>query len=126
MEEKTFDINESKALIFEDEEGRFSLSPRGCFASALVDAGIGDAGNAIELSDDPKFDATFNVLVKRFKEHGWIESGGKEPSGTDEKQKDVFVKTVGVYFKNADKDELEAAFDEFMILLEKHGNTKDE
>ena len=120
-----FDINDSKALIFEDEDGRFTLSPRGCFASALSDTGIGGYENATELSDDPKFGIAFNVLVKRFRENGWIENDGREPSGNGGDQKTVFIKTVGVYFKNASEDELEAAFDEFVILLEKHGNTKE-
>ena len=120
-----FDINDSKALIFEDEDGRFTLSPRGCFASALSDTGIGGYENATELSDDPKFDIAFNVLVKRFRENGWIENDGREQSGNGGDQKTVFIKTVGVYFKNASEDELEAAFDEFVILLEKHGNTKE-
>lgn len=123
MEEKTNDINEGTALIFEDDNGCFTLTPRGCLASALIDVGITDSEDMTELSDNRKFGAAFNVLVKRFKEHGWIEGSGKEPSGTSEDQKNVFMKTIGVYFKNADKDELEAAFDEFMILLEKHENT---
>lgn len=125
MEEKVFDINDSKALIFEDDEGRFTLSPRGCFASALSDTGIGGYENATELSHDPKFDSAFKVLVKRFKKNGWIESDGREPSGNGDDQKTVFTKTVGIYFKNASEDELEAAFDEFAILLEEHGNTKE-
>ncbi len=36
--EEIFDINESQALIFEDDNGCFTLSPRGCLASALNDA----------------------------------------------------------------------------------------
>ena len=118
MEEKVFDINDSKALIFEDDEGRFTLYPRGCFASALSDTGIGGYENATELSHDPKFDSAF-------KKNGWIESDGREPSGNGDDQKTVFTKTVGIYFKNASEDELEAAFDEFAILLEEHGNTKE-
>ena len=97
--EEIFDINEGKALIFEDDEGRLTLSPRGCFASALLDTGIGGHENAVELSNDPKFDCAFKVLV--------------------------FTKTVSVYFKNANEDELEAAFDEFAILMEEHNNTKE-
>lgn len=123
MEEKTIDINEGRALIFEDDNGCFTLTPRGCLASALIDVGIADSEDMTELNDNRKFGAAFNVLVKRFKEYGWIEGGGEEPSGTSEDQKSVFMKTIGVYFKNADEDELEAAFDEFMDLLEKHENT---
>ena len=123
--EEIFDINEGKALIFEDDEGRLTLSPRGCFAWALTDTGIGGYESAVELSDDPKFDSAFKVLVKRFRENGWIENDGKEPSVNGVDQKTVFTKTVSVYFKNASEDELEAAFDEFAILLEEHGNTKE-
>ena len=123
MEEKINDINEGTALIFEDDNGCFTLTPRGCLASTLIDVGIADSEDITELGDNRKFGAAFSVLVKRFKERGWIEGSGKEPSGTSEDQKNVFMKTIGVYFKNADKDELEAAFDEFMILLEKHENT---
>lgn len=122
--EEIFDINEGKALIFEDDEGRLTLSPRGCFAWALTDTGIGGYENAVELSNDPKFDCAFKVLVKRFRENGWIETDGKEPSVNGVDQKTVFTKTVSVYFKNASEDELEAAFDEFTILLEEHGNVK--
>ena len=123
--EEIFDINEGKALIFEYDEGRLTLSPRGCFAWALTDTGIGGYESAVELSDDPKFDSAFKVLVKRFRENGWIENDGKEPSVNGVDQKTVFTKTVSVYFKNASEDELEAAFDEFTILLEEHGNTKE-
>lgn len=118
-----FDINESNALIFEDDEGRFTLSPRGCLAAALSDVGIGDTDDAIELSKTPKFDMAFRVLVKRFKEHGWIEGNG-EPQGTKNEQMEAFSAVVGVYFKGATENEIEAAFDEFVILLERHGNTK--
>ena len=123
--EEIFDINEGKALIFEYDEGRLTLSPRGCFAWALTDTGIGGYESAVELSDDPKFDSAFKVLVKRFRENGWIENDGKESSVNGVDQKTVFTKTVSVYFKNASEDELEAAFDEFAILLEEHGNTKE-
>lgn len=123
--EEIFDINEGKALIFEDDEGRLTLSPRGCFAWALTDTGIGGYESAVELSNDPKLDCAFKVLVKRFRENGWIENDGKEPSVNGVDQKTVFTKTVSVYFKNASEDELEAAFDEFAILLEEHGNTKE-
>lgn len=122
--EEIFDINEGNALIFEDNKGRFTLSPRGCFASALLDTGIGSYENAVELSNDPKFDCAFKVLVKRFRKNGWIENDGKEPSVNGDDQKTVFTKTVSVYFKNASEDELEAAFDEFAILMEEHGNAK--
>lgn len=123
--EEIFDINEGKSLIFEYDEGRLTLSPRGCFAWALTDTGIGGYESAVELSDDPKFDSAFKVLVKRFRENGWIENDGKEPSVNGVDQKTVFTKTVSVYFKNASEDELEAAFDEFAILLEEHNNTKE-
>ena len=123
--EEIFGINEGKALIFEHDEGRLTLSPRGCFAWALTDTGIGGYESAVELSNDPKFDCAFKVLVKRFRENGWIENDGKEPSVNGVDQKTVFTKTVSVYFKNASEDELEAAFDEFTILLEEHGNTKE-
>ena len=123
--EEIFDINEGKALIFEYDEGRLTLSPRGCFAWALTDTGIGGYESAVELSNDPKFDSAFKVLVKRFRENGWIENDGKEPFVNGVDQKTVFAKTVSVYFKNASEDELEAAFDEFAILLEEHGNTKE-
>ena len=123
--EEIFDINEGKALIFEHVEGRLTLSPRGCFAWALTDTGIGGYESAVELSNDPKFDSAFKVLVKRFRENGWIENDSKEPSVNGVDQKTVFTKTVSVYFKNASEDELEAAFDEFAILLEEHGNTKE-
>lgn len=123
--EEIFDINEGKALIFEYDEGGLTLSPRGCFAWALTDTGIGGYESAVELSNDPKFDGAFKVLVKRFRENGWIENDGKEPSVNGVDQKTVFTKTVSVYFKNASEDELEAAFDEFAILLEEHNNTKE-
>ena len=123
--EEIFDINEGKALIFENNEGRLTLAPRGCFAWALTDTGIGGYESAVELSNDPKFDCAFKVLVKRFRENGWIENDGKEPSANEDDQKTVFTKTVSVYFKNASEDELEAAFDEFAILLEEHNNTKE-
>lgn len=123
--EEIFDINEGKALIFEDDEGRLTLSPRGCFAWALTNTGIGGYESAVELSNDPKFDGAFKVLVKRFRENGWIENDDKEPSVNGDDQKTVFTKTVSVYFKNASEDELEAAFDEFAILLEEHNNTKE-
>ena len=123
--EEIFDINEGKALIFEDDEGRLTLSPRCCFAWALIDTGIVRCESAVELGNDSKFDCAFKVLVKRFKENGWIENDAKEPSVNGVDQKTVFTKTVSVYFKNASEDELEAAFDEFTILLEEHGNTKE-
>lgn len=122
--EEIFDINKSNALIFENDNGEFTLSPRGCFALALADTGIGGCESAVELNDQAKFGAAFSVLVKRFEDKGWIDYEGKEPTGTREDQKAVFIKTVRVYFKEAGDDELEAAFDEFMILLEKHGYVK--
>lgn len=122
--EEIFDINESQALIFEDDNGCFTLSPRGCLASALNDAGIGGYDNVLELSYDSKFISAFKVLVNRFKKNGWIENNGKEPCGTREDQEKAFSKTIGVYFKDATEDEISAAFDHFFILLEEHGNTK--
>jgi hypothetical protein len=119
------DINESKALIFEEEDGTFSLSPRGCFACALTDTDIVDEKDASELNEDRKFDIAFKVLVKRFIEAGWI-TYGEEPAGggTAEDQRETFNNVILGFYKDVTDAQVNAAFDEFCILLERHGNVK--
>jgi len=118
------DINDSKALIFEDEEGRFTLSPRGCFASSLIDTSISES-DISEIFSDQKFDSAFMTLVGRFRRAGFLkyddEPNNKEK--TREDQMNLFASTVLGFYPKATKEQIEAAFDLFFILLEKHGNT---
>lgn len=121
---KTQDINEGKALIFVDDKGGFTLSPRGCFASALIDTSIAGGDDILELNEDQKFEMAFSILVERFKKNGWIRQEGKpEGGGTSEEQREKFGDTILGFYKNATRQQLDAAFDEFFYLLKKHGNT---
>ena len=121
---KTQDINEGKALIFIDDKERFTLSPRGCFAYALIDTSIAGGDDILELNEDQKFDMSFNILVERFKKKGWIQQEGKEEGGgTSEDQREGFHNVILGFYKDATRQQLDAAFDEFFYLLKKHGNT---
>lgn len=117
-----FDINKSKALILENDEGRFSLSPRGCFASALVDTKIVDE-NVAELSETNDFDGAFRVLVSRFEKYGLIDNGEGNKRDSNHNPSKLFKKTVRGFYPNATKDQVNAAFDLFVILMTEHGNT---
>ena len=125
MEEKeeAFDINSGKAIAFEDSEGRFTLSPRGCFMFALIDTGIIEDDDPLKINEDSKFDMAFNVLVKKYKERGFIETDEEIPIGSKEDEICIFKKVIGTYYKDATDSEIEIALDEFTILLQKHGNT---
>ena len=124
MEEKQ-DINSGKAIIFEDDEGRFTLTPRGCFATALCHTRIVDT-DEFDLNQLAAFNSLFTVLVERFKRRGWIKYDDEKESDVTETRKDqeeVFVKTVRGFYPNATEEQASAAFDLFFNLLEKHGNT---
>lgn len=127
MKKEKFDINQGKALIFEDDKGRFTLSPRGCFASAIWDTSIStDANGVFGLSETSKFDSAFTILVKRFKEHGWIEDDDNLPvKGTKEEQEQIFCDTVKGFYPNATNEQVTAAYDLFKDLIVRHGNTKE-
>ena len=124
MKKESFNINEGKALIFEDDEGRFTLSPRGCFASAICDTSIYDGeGDVFGLSETSKFDSAFKILVKRYEERGWVESDKNlPPEGTSDDQKRIFRDTVKGFYPSATDEQADAAFDLFMELMTKHGN----
>lgn len=124
MEKENFDINSGRALIFEDDNGCFTLSPRGCFLSALSATNIISQDDPVENNDSVSFDGAFSVLVSRYKEKNWLKYDDKEkPSGRKKDQKKVFVDTIYGFFPNATKDQAVSAFDLFFIELEKHGWT---
>ena len=123
--EEIFDINESRALIFEDKEGRFTLSPRGCFQSALCGTKITENDDPFKINESDDFDGAFKVLVKRFKERKWLDYDEEiKDKGDEKEQEKVFVDTVLGFFPSATKQQATAAFDLFFILLEKHGHTR--
>ena len=125
MEEKAYDINEGKALIFENEDGGFSLSPRGCFAAALIDTDIVDEKDVSELNETTKFDNSFRVLIRRFRKAGWLTYNGEEEGGgTAEDQRKAFKYVIFGFYGDTTDPQADAAFDEFCILLENHGNAK--
>ncbi len=116
-----FDINKGKALIYEDDKGEFSLSPRGCFAWSLADTKISNL-HPTELSETSDFDTAFKILVSRFEKYGFIDSGNTEVDNEHE-PREIFIETVKGFYPNATDWQVNAAFDAFAIFMEQHGNT---
>ena len=122
MGEKVFDINKTYALIFENDDKTYTLSPFGCFIASLTDTGILD-DDVFKNSENQKARTAFKVLVKVFEDNGFIHyEDGKPVCGTKQDQIDLFKKTVGTYFRDATDDMIETAFEQFMLELKEHGN----
>lgn len=128
MENEVFDINYTRALIFEDEEGRLTLSPRACLISALQDAGIIDTSiDIVTVNDDYAFNGAYLALINVFEEEGYIESV-KKPGFFKrlfrKKCPTLFCEVIKMFYPQASYFETVGAWHAFYRYMKLHGNIK--